>query len=233
MTNQEDKPHYLQHRERLRLKFRENNALADYELLELILFNAIPRKDVKPIAKDLIKVFGNVAKVFRADIDELVKVKGVGYNVATALKAIEQAALVMLEKEAKQEGSVMRNWAHVIQYCRAKMGYQDVEHFRVLYLNSKNEILLDEEQSKGTIDKTAVYPREILKKAVDISASSVILVHNHPSGDATPSKADIDITNTIRQALQTVGITLHDHIIVSSTGESSFVDLGLITRELK
>lgn len=225
-----EQPHYIGHRHRLRQRFlgRGAGALADYELLELILATALPRRDVKPLAKQLLNRFGGrFANVIRASAADLQTVKGVGENVAAMLKCIEAASLRLIEQDL-QERPVLRNWQTVVDYCRAKMGHETVEQFRLLFLDAKNGVIRDEVQQNGTVDQTAIYPREVVKRALEVAASAVIMVHNHPSGDPTPSRADIDLTRQVQAALQVVGIGLHDHIIISRGDHRSLKGMGLI-----
>jgi len=219
----EDKPHYYGHRDRLKKKFRENggDSLSDYELLELVLFQTIPRKDVKPLAKKMILRFGSFAEVISAPIGLLEKMEGISSNTAISLKTI-QASSIKLSQEKVLNKKILSNWEQVLDYCHSVMAWEKDEHFRVLYLNKKNILIGDELQGKGTIDHTPVYPREIVKKALDFGATAVILVHNHPSGNSEPSRADIVMTKEIKKTLSGVSIILHDHIIISSSGHYSF-----------
>ncbi|MBT5047673.1 MAG: DNA repair protein RadC [Rhodospirillaceae bacterium] len=217
------------HRQRLRNKFLEAGpgALADYEMLELLLFQAIPRRDTKPIAKELIDRFGSYKAVLRADPDALMTIKGMGQGGAVLFKAVADAA----ERLAREEilfQPVLSSWEKLLDYLRIGMADQDTERFRILFLDVRNTLIADEEQQRGTVNHTPVYPREVVKRALELSASAIILVHNHPSGTATPSQADIDMTRTIRDAARGVNITLHDHIIVAKSGTVSFADEGLL-----
>jgi DNA repair protein RadC len=223
------KPHYHGHRQRLRQRFLTGGraALADYELLELILGMAIPRGDVKPLAKTLLQRFGRFADVLRASHADLAAVKGIGDATAAALKTIEAAALHLMEQDLKAQ-PVLRNWQTVVDYCRAQMGHAKVEQFRLLFLDSRNAVMHDEVQQTGTINQTAIYPREVVKRALEVGAAAVIMVHNHPSGDPTPSKADIDMTRHVASALKVVGIALHDHIIISRAEHASLKGMGFI-----
>jgi len=206
-----DKPHYLQHRDRLRDRFRTGGkyALADYELLELYLFNSIPRRDVKPVAKDLIARFGSFAEVCAAPLDQLIEVKGVGEKTALDLKII-QAAGSRMGKENLLDKPILSSWTALMEYCRAEMQFEAKEQFRVLFLDKKNRLIEDEIMGKGTVDRAPVYPREVIKRALDLSATAIILAHNHPSGDPTPSQSDIDMTQKIINAGKTMGIVVHD-----------------------
>lgn len=228
-AKKQEEPHYHGHRDRLRARFLENGpeALQDYELLELVLFMAIPRRDVKPLAKDLLKKFGNLPSLLNAPVDELLKVEGVSENTATAIKAITAAAHRMMKRELINK-PIFNSWARLMDYCTSTMEYETREHFRILFLNKKNEMIADEIQSSGTIDHTAAYPREIIKRALDLGATAMILVHNHPSGDPKPSKTDLEMTQLIIRAGEPFDIHVHDHIIVSKNGYSSFKTLGLI-----
>ncbi len=221
--------HYHGHRERLRTRFRDNGdtALADYEILELLLFRLIPRRDTKPIAKALLDRFGTLAGVFGAEAARLVEVKGVGEAVATDLKLIAATAHRMLKSELKGK-KVLASWSSVVEYCHAAMAYETREQFRILFLDKRNALIADEVQQKGTVDHTPVYPREVVKRALDLSATAIILVHNHPSGDPTPSRADIDMTKTIIETAKPLGITVHDHIIIGKEGHVSLKGLRLI-----
>jgi DNA repair protein RadC len=229
-----DKPqaaqeHYHGHRDRLRSKFRDNGdaALADYELLELFLFRLIPRRDTKPLAKALIDRFGSLAGVFGAPIHLLQEVKGVGESVATDIKLVSAVAHRMLRSDLKGR-MVLGSWSSVIDYCRAAMAHETTEQFRIIFLDKRNQLIADEVQQRGTVDHTPVYPREVVKRALELSATAIILVHNHPSGDPTPSRADIDMTQTIIQTAKPLGITVHDHIIIGKDGHASLKGLRLI-----
>jgi DNA repair protein RadC len=222
-------PHFHGHRERLRNRFREAgaDALADYELLELVLFRAIPRRDVKPLAKALLKRFGSFAEVLTAPEPRLSEVEGVTVTVATELKLVHAAALRM-GRAAIARRPVLSSWAALIDYCRTAMAFSEREQLRVLYLDRKNALVADEVQGEGTVDHTPVYPREVVKRALELSATAVILVHNHPSGDPTPSRPDILMTQQIVDIAKPLGIVVHDHIIVGRDGHASFRALKLI-----
>ncbi len=224
-----EEPHYHGHRDRLRARFLENGpeALQDYELLELVLFMAIPRRDVKPLAKTLLARFGDLPSLLGASAEELMKVDGVSENTAIALKAITATAHRMMKRELLLK-PVMSSWDKLMDYCMTTMAHETREHFRVLFLNRKNQLIADEIQHSGTVDQTAAYPREIFKRALDLGATALILVHNHPSGEAKPSQADIDMTRQIVRAGEPFGIVIHDHVIVSRGGTSSFKSLGLL-----
>ncbi len=223
------KPHYIGHRERLRQRFLKGgpDALPDYELLELLLTFAIPRSDVKPLAKDLIAKFGSFAEVIAAEPERLMEVKGVKQNTAIALIAVRAAAARLLKGDLA-ERPLLSSFDAVLDYCRAAMAFQSTEQFRVLFLDKKNRLLADEVQQQGTVDHTPVYPREVVKRAIELGATALILVHNHPSGDPTPSKADIAMTREIVDAAKTVEIVIHDHIVVSRTGHASLRNLNLM-----
>ncbi len=222
-------PHYLGHRERLRERFGQvgGEALADYELLELVLFRSIPRRDVKPIAKDLIRRFGSFAEVLTQPVSRLVEVPGVGEAVAIDLRIVA-AAGQRLARGAVAARPVLSSWTSVIDYCRAAMAFEPREQFRILFLDRKNALIADEVQQTGTVDHTPVYPREIVRRALELSSTAVILVHNHPSGDPTPSQADIRMTREIVEVAKAMGIVVHDHIIVGRDGHASFRGLRLL-----
>lgn len=221
--------HYLGHRDRLRDRFREQGeaALADYELLELMLFRLIPRRDTKPIAKALIDRFGTLAGVLGASPALLQEVKGIGETVAFELKLVATVAQRMLKRELREK-KVLSSWSSVIDYCHAVMAYETTEQFRILFLDKRNTLIADEIQGRGTVDHTPVYPREVVKRALELSATAIILVHNHPSGDPTPSRADIDMTHLIISSARSLGITVHDHIIIGKDGHASLKGLRLI-----
>lgn len=221
--------HYLGHRERLRARFREAGeaALADYELLELVLFRAVPRRDVKPIAKALIARFGSFSEVIGAPTARLAEIEGVGESVATELKVVEAAAR-RLAKERLKDRPLLSSWSSVIEYCRTAIAFAEREEFRILFLDKRNGLIADETQGRGTVDHTPVYPREVVKRALELGATALILVHNHPSGDPTPSSADIKMTATIVDIAKPLGIAVHDHIIVGRNGHASLKGLRLI-----
>ncbi len=225
----DDKPHYTGHRDRLRKRFLENGAeaLADYELLELVLFLAIPQRDVKPLAKNLIARFGGLPAVMNAPVEELVKIDGIKENTAIALKSITALSHRALKTELMQK-PVLNSWARLMDYCTATMAHEQREHFRIIFLNKKNEMMADEIQNSGTVDHTPAYPREIMKRALELGATALILIHNHPSGDPKPSQADIDMTRAILRAAEPFSIAVHDHVIVSRGGYSSFKSMGLL-----
>ncbi|TBD58631.1 JAB domain-containing protein [Rhizobium ruizarguesonis] len=221
--------HYHGHRERLRDRFRElgDTALADYEILELLLFRLIPPRDTKPIAKALIERFGSLSGVFGAPQALLMEVKGVGEAVALDLKLISTVAHRTLKSELRSK-QVLSSWSSVIQYCHAAMAHETREQFRILFLDKRNVLIADEVQGRGTVDHTPVYPREVVKRALELSATAMILVHNHPSGDPTPSRADIDMTKVIIDAAKALDITVHDHVIIGRDGHVSLKGLKLI-----
>ncbi len=225
----ESKPHYLGHRERLRQRFTSGgpDTLPDYELLELVLFRSLPRRDTKPIAKALIEKFGSFAEVISAEPERLTEVKGIGDSVVIDLKLVQAAAL-RLSKGSVLKKTALHSWSQLLDYCRAAMAYKTTEQFRILFLDKKNFLIADEIQGEGTVDHTPVYIREVIKRALELSASSIILVHNHPSGDVTPSRADIDMTNRIIEAAEKLNIIVHDHIIVGRDGHASFRGLKLL-----
>ncbi|MBN9450911.1 MAG: DNA repair protein RadC [Bosea sp.] len=222
-------PHYHGHRDRLRARFQEAGAetLPDYELLELLLFRSIPQRDVKPLAKELIQRFGSFAEVLGAPAARLTEVKGVGDGVALDLKIVE-AALKRMAKGAVGKRPVLSSWSSVLDYCRMAMAFAEREQFRILFLDKKNILIADEVQQTGTVDHTPVYPREVMRRALELSASAIILVHNHPSGDPTPSGADMGMTRELVDIAKPLGIAIHDHIIVGRDGHASFRSLGLI-----
>lgn len=217
------------HRQRLRQRFRSGgaDALPDYELLELILFRALPRRDTKPIAKALLKHFGSFSETISAEPARISEISGAGESVITELKLVHAAALRLLQTQMQQR-PVLSNWSELIDYCRASMAYAKKEMFRVLFLDKKNRLIADEIMQQGTVDHTPVYPREVVKRALELSSTAIILVHNHPSGDPTPSQADIDMTRQIIQAAQSLSIVIHDHVIIARSSEISFRAQGLL-----
>lgn len=223
-------PSYLRnHRKHLQERFFEGGAQAmpDYELLELILYRALPRADVKPIASALIDHFGDYNRVISAPIPRLLEVAGVDLSVAQELKIVEAAAHRLARARVMQR-PVISSWDAVIDYCHTTMAHRETEQFRVLYLDRKNILIADEEQARGTVDHVPVYPREVVKRALELNASALILVHNHPSGDPTPSDADISMTNQIRDAAEALDIQLHDHLIIGKSVELSFRGSGYL-----
>ena len=221
------KPHYLGHRERLRRRFREAgaDALPDYELLEMIQFRAVPRRDTKPLAKDA--YFGSFTEALNAPEERLKEVPGLGEAAITEIKLVRAAALRLMRGEV-MERPVLASWSQVLDYCRASMGFDAKEQFRILFLDKRNQLISDEVQQTGTVDHTPVYPREVIKRALELSATALILVHNHPSGDPTPSQADIQMTKAIIDIASPLGISVHDHIIVGKNGHASLKGMKLI-----
>ncbi|MEQ9258259.1 MAG: DNA repair protein RadC [Roseovarius sp.] len=223
-------PSYLRdHRKRLRDRFLAGGAraLPDYEMLELVLFRAIPRRDVKPLARALLERFGDFNGVLSAPPDQIAAVEGAGEAVICELKVVEAAAHRLTQSRLRKR-QVLSSWDALLEYCRATMSHRATEQFRVFYLDRKNILIADEEQAEGTVDHVPVYPREIIKRALLLNASALILVHNHPSGDPTPSQADISMTTQIHGAAATMGIMLHDHVIIGKSRELSFRAEGLI-----
>lgn len=222
-------PDYLGHRERLRQRFRQGgaDAMPDYEMLELVLFRSIPRADTKPLAKALIARFGSFAEVISAPPERLMEVKGVGEAVAMDLKLVQAAALRLARGEVMNRPA-LSSWKAIVDYCRAAMAFETREQFRILFLDKKNQLIADEVQQQGTVDHTPVYTREVIKRALDLAATAIVLVHNHPSGDPTPSMADIDMTKKIVQAGEKLGVLVHDHLIIGKKAQVSFRALQLI-----
>ena len=220
-------PHYHGHRERLRARFMEAGAqaLADYEMLELVLFRAVPRRDVKPLAKDLLLKFGSFAEVISASAERL-KQEGLGEAAVIELKVVQAAAQRLARGEVKKR-TAMSSGTAVIDYVRAAQAFAEKEQFRILFLDKKNRVIADEVQQEGTVDHTPVYPREVVKRALELSATALILVHNHPSGDPTPSQADVEMTRQVAQVARTLGIQVHDHVIVGKDGHVSMKELKL------
>ncbi len=217
-------PSYIaDHRQRLRARFMAGGAHAvpEYELLELVLFRAIPRRDVKPLARALMDHFGDFNRVVTASEARLRDISGVGDAVITELKIVEAAARRMARARIMQQ-HVLSSWDALLDYCHTTMAHRETEQFRVLYLDRKNNLIGDEEQARGTVDHVPVYPREVVKRALELNASAIILVHNHPSGDPTPSQADIDMTAQINAACDALEVTLHDHLIIGKSRELSF-----------
>jgi DNA repair protein RadC len=221
-------PHYYGHRNRLRQRLLDAGAekLPDYELLEMILFAAQQRGDVKPLAKSVLAHFGGFAETMSAEPEALAQA---GLNLAgiAAVKSVREAALRLMRAEL-QEQPVINSWDKLIDYCTAQIAHNKVEEFHILFLDRKNVLLKHERQQRGTIDHTPVYPREVVKRALELEASALILVHNHPSGDPTPSKADIAVTQDIKKAASPLGVTLHDHVIIGKNRHTSLRDLGLL-----
>jgi len=221
-------PHHAGHRERLRLRFlTEPNALPDYEILELLLASVIPRKDTKPLAKALIAEFKTFADVLAAPVQSLESFTGVSAATAAYLKVVEHAATRMARLQVIDR-PVISKWDQLLDYCTIAMGRLPTEQFRLLFLDRKNVLIADELQGQGTVDHTPLYPREVVKRALDLNASAIIMVHNHPSGDPAPSRADIDMTKMVANALKGVGIVVHDHLIIGRKGHVSFKAQGLL-----
>lgn len=221
--------HASGHRDRLRERFRRAGveAVQDYELMELILFRAIPRRDVKPLAKEIIKAFGGLPQALAAPVERLTEIKGVSENIAIELKIIH-AASIKLAQARILDRPVISSWNDLLAYCRAAMADEKTELFRILFLDKKNILIADEVQQRGTVDHTPVYPREVVKRALEHAASAIILVHNHPSGDPTPSRADIEMTHQIQKAAAALNIRVHDHLVIGHKSEVSFKGLGLL-----
>lgn len=232
------KPHHAGHRERLRERARTAGIhhLPDYELLELFLFRSQPQGDVKPVAKALLTRFGSLAAVLAASVEDLVTVKaedsrgrakGVGAETALDLAALHEVSRRVAKEEANRR-TVISSWTALLAYVRLSLQHEPREQFRVLYLDKKNQLILDEIQNRGTVDHAPVYPREVVRRALELSASAMIIVHNHPSGDPTPSRADIDMTKQVIEAARALSLTVHDHLIVGREGVASFKQLGLM-----
>ncbi len=223
-------PSYIKdHRKRLRERFAAGGSasMPDYELLELILFRSLPRCDVKPLASRLLETFGDFNRVLSASVERLTEVRGVGYLVAVDLKIVEAAAH-QLSRTKLLKTQVVSSWEALLDYCRTTMAHGEIEQFRVLFLDRKNVLIADEEQAKGTVDHVPVYPREVVKRALELNASALILVHNHPSGDPTPSESDISMTAQVAAAAKTLSIVLHDHLIIGKSAEFSFRTAGYL-----
>jgi DNA repair protein RadC len=221
--------HQQGHRSRLRERFLNGgaSAISDYELLEMLLFAANPRGDVKPLAKDLIRIFGSFAGVFQATPNDLLKIKALGKAGAAMLKAVQLASQLLVKENFKTRPLFMSEEA-VVDYCKVTMAHLTIEQLRLLFLDRQNQLIAEEVQQQGTIDHTPVYIREIIKRALELGASGLIVVHNHPSGDPTPSRADIQVTRDIREAAAVLGIIVHDHIIIGQNRFTSFKMQGLI-----
>ncbi len=222
-------PHFHGHRDRLKTRFRETGpeTLQDYELLELILFQALPRRDTKPIAKALLARFGSFSEGLSAPETLLTEIDGIGEAAAHHLKLFAAAAK-RFARDPLREQPLLDSWQAVLDHCRAAMAFEPIEQFRILFLDKKNRLLSEEVQQKGTVDHTPVYPREVIKRALELSATALILVHNHPFGDPTPSRADIQMTKSLVDIAKPLGIAVHDHIIVGKAGHASFRALSLI-----
>ncbi|MEP2955095.1 MAG: DNA repair protein RadC [Sulfitobacter sp.] len=227
-SNTGKQPSYIaDHRQRLRSRFVHGGAAAipDYEMLELVLFRAIPRRDVKPLARELLDRFGDFNRVITAPATRLRDIKGVGEAVIVELKIVEAAAQRLARAKVLQR-HIVSSWDALLDYCHTTMAHLEMEQFRVLYLDRKNILIADEEQAKGTVDHVPVYPREVAKRALELNASAIILVHNHPSGDPSPSRSDIDMTRQVAAACDALGLTLHDHLIIGKSRELSFRSEG-------
>jgi len=225
----EKKPHYLGHRKRLRERFLKSGGkgMEDYEILEMLLFASKPRSDVKPLAKELVSKFGNMAAVLSAPPNELGNLGGMSDGAIASLKVAREAAVRMLAADIEDK-PILQSWKNVLEYCRASMSFNKTEQFRIFFLDKKNKLIADELQQEGTVDHTPIYPREVVKRALELGASSIILVHNHPSGDPTPSKADVKMTEQIVMAAASLGVEVHDHLIVAGKKHYSFTSHGLI-----
>jgi DNA repair protein RadC len=223
-------PHYLGHRERARQRFLKTGAegLEDYELMELVLQLIIPRRDTKELAKELIARFGSFSGVLSAKPAQLAETKGLGEVSAANLKIIQAAAQRFARDRVSRDMPILSSWAALIDYCRAQMAFEDIEQFRILFLDKKNRLIADEVQQTGTVDHTPVYPREVIRRSLELSATAVILVHNHPSGDPSPSSADVQMTRAISDVAKPLGITVHDHIIIGKSGHVSMRGLKLL-----
>jgi DNA repair protein RadC len=223
-------PHYVGHRSRLRERYLRDGAesFSDAELLEILLHIVIPQRDTKELAKALLARFGSFSGVLAAPYDQLRHFKGLGDITASHLKVVQGAAQRFAKDRIDREQPILGSWSALIDYCRAAMAYENVEQFRILFLDKKNRLIADEVQGSGTVDHTPVYPREVVKRALELSATALILVHNHPSGDPTPSRADIQMTKQIVDTAKPLGIAVHDHIIVGKEGHASFRGLKLI-----
>lgn len=232
------KPHHAGHRERLRERARTAGIhhLPDYELLELFLFRSQPQGDVKPVAKALLTRFGSLTAVLAASVEDLMTVKaedsrgrakGVGAETALDIAALHEVSRRVVKEEANRR-TVISSWTALLAYVRLSLQHEPREQFRVLYLDRKNQLILDEIQNRGTVDHAPVYPREVVRRALELSASAMIIVHNHPSGDPTPSRADIDMTKQVIEAARALSLTVHDHLIVGREGVASFKQLGLM-----
>ncbi|MEL7000046.1 MAG: DNA repair protein RadC [Pseudomonadota bacterium] len=228
-TSKVSRKHTAGHRARLRERFLTagQQSLADYEMLELVLFRAVPQRDVKPLAKRLLEEFSDFNGVISAPVSRLVTVPGVGPAIVCELKIVEAAAHRLARAKVMNKDA-LSSWSALMAYCKTAMAHQDTEQFRILFLDRKNVLIADEQQARGTVDHVPVYPREVVKRCLELNASAIILVHNHPSGDPTPSRADIEMTRQIEQAAKAVGIIVHDHVIVGKEYDTSFRSQGLI-----
>jgi len=222
-------PHYKDHRKRLRQRFLQGgaDALPDYEMMELLLTLAIPQRDVKPLAKSLLARFGGFSQVLTASPEALMEVEGIKEVAATALKVVQASAQRLARHEVINR-PILASWDKLLDYCHISMAHRDIEQFHLLFLDRKNVLIADEAQQRGTVDHTPVYPREVVKRALELNATAIIMVHNHPSGDPTPSGPDIEMTKLVREAAKAVGITLHDHLVIGKKGHVSFKSMGLL-----
>ncbi|WEK06733.1 MAG: DNA repair protein RadC [Candidatus Devosia phytovorans] len=223
-------PDHKGHRERLRSRFLKvgGDAMEDYELLEMLLHMVIPQRDTKPLAKTLLKEFGSFSGVFAASDARLAHIKGLGPTTIASLKIIQAVAARFGRDRIDRQQPILSSWQELIDYCRSQMAYDAIERFRILFLDKKNRLIADEVQQTGTIDHTPVYPREVVKRALELSATALILVHNHPSGDPAPSAADVRMTLEVANVAKPLGIVLHDHLIVGKAGHASLRALKLI-----
>ncbi|RUT33070.1 DNA repair protein RadC [Arsenicitalea aurantiaca] len=226
----ESQPHYLGHRERLRERFLAvgGDALQDYELLELLLQQMLPRRDTKALAKQLLQKFGTFAAVLGAPRQRLAEVKGLGEVSITHLKVIQASAQRYARGQIEGDAPILSSWSALLDYCHSQMAYETREQFRILFLDKKNKLIADEVQQRGTVDHTPVYTREVIARALELSATALILVHNHPSGDPAPSSADVQMTRAISDVAKPLGITLHDHLIIGRGGHASLRSLKLL-----
>lgn len=217
------------HRARLRKRLIEGggDALLDHELIEYVLALAIPRRDTKPLAKALLHEFGGIAGLLTADADAIGRVKGMGDSAVAALKIVQAASLRLLQDRIRDQ-PVLASWQALLDYLRADMAHKTTERVRVLHLNSRNMLIRDEAMAEGSIDQATIHPREVIRRAIDLGSSAIILVHNHPSGDPAPSRADIALTRDIADAGKKLGITVHDHIVIGANGHSSMRGMGLL-----
>lgn len=223
------RPHYWGHRERLRQRFLDGGhaAMPEYELLEMVLFNAIGRIDVKPLAKTLLATFGDLNGVIAASEPRLMRVAGVTAKVWFQLRLFEAISHRMARAKVMRR-EIIGSWDALMSYCKTVMAYRETEQFRILFLDTKNTLIADEEQAKGTVNHVPVYPREVAKRALELGATAIILVHNHPSGDPTPSRADVDMTAQIETACGAIGVQVFDHVIIGKEEDASFRSLGLL-----
>ncbi|NDF13141.1 MAG: JAB domain-containing protein [Proteobacteria bacterium] len=224
-----EKPDHLGHRKRLRERLLTTNTdgIQDYELLEVLLYAGNPRGDTKPLAKKLIKQYGSLAHVLSTPPEQLLKCEGLGEAAAASIAVVRESALRLIKWDV-EEKPVLQSWKALLDYCRASMAFNRTEQFRIFFLDTKNQLIADELQQEGTIDHTPVYPREVVKRALELSASALILVHNHPSGDVSPSKADIEMTRKIKEAAAVMGVRLHDHLVIGGAKHYSFASHGLL-----